>query len=249
MIRPPPSTVESLDNEKVLHWIKDIQIPTIDEECASICSGETTKDDMLNYIYGKNSMKDGQKKKNDINEISTSEAPYLSESVVFNIPDDRYSVNSSTISGDDFQVANGDNKHDVEKEHLNYDQSSPSPPIEGCYVDYRTASMSHKDHQNQMATVLQDYTDDSIFEVAKQSEDNDGMPPVAVNVDTGVYSTSCFGDSPIPPPDGGYTSCTFAMRPIDKTTSYNSTGTPISPTLHHSDQSMPFGEYVNHSIQ
>ena len=119
--------------------------------------------------------------------------------------DNRYSVNSSTISGDDFQVANADNKHN---EHLNYDKFSPPTPIEGCNIDYRTASMSHKDHQNQMATVLQDYTDDSM---AKQSEDNDGMPPVAVSVDTGVYSTSCFGDSPIPPPDGGYTSCSIPL--------------------------------------
>ncbi|XP_065889338.1 uncharacterized protein [Dysidea avara] len=253
MIRPPPSTVESLDNEKVLHWIKDIQMPTIDEECASIRSGQTTKDDMLKFIYGntENSAKDGQK---NVNEISSSKDPYVSESAVFYSSDKSSSVNSLTMSGDDIQAALGDYycedsttkvKHNVDIEHLNDDQT-PSTSFGGSYIDYRTISLPRQGHQNQTETDSLDSTDKTVFVLTKQLEDNDDIPYVAASEDTGVYSRSCFSDSSIPPPDGGYNSCSIA---IDQTTSYIPTvTTPTTTTVHHSDQSMPLGEYVDRSM-
>jgi len=261
MIRPPLSVVESLDNEKVLHWIKDIQMPTIDEECASIHSGEASKDDMLKCIYGitEKSTKDGQKKENDVSKISTSEDQYISESVVFYSHDRHSSINSSTMSSDDFQAVLGhyyseNDSQDVTKkkqnvpcEDVNYNQTF-STSNGGSYVDYRTAPLS-RNHQNQTATVPLDYIDESVFEVTKQLEDNNDTPYVPGSEDTGMYSTSCFSDSSIPPLDGGYTSCSIAMHPGGKTISYiPSVTSPTSPTPHHSDQSMPIGEYVDHDV-
>jgi len=228
MIRPPPSTVESLDNGKVLDWINDIQMPTIDEECTSIHSGETTGDDMLNCIYGKTekSTIDRQKKKND-----TIENAYLSKSAS--------DLHDSLNSLDDTQEPFGDyycedstsnrkhNKHD------NYQHTS-STSNGVSYVDYKFASFPHKDCQNQTESVPHGYIDESVFNVTKRSEDTDDMPYVATSVDTGVYSTSCISDGTEPPPDGAYTSCSIAMHPVNNNTSY----IPNSPTSsHHRDKS------------
>ena len=77
-----PSTCEYLGNEKVLYWIKDVQMPVIDEECASIRSGETASADMLNLVYGGDS-------KSDNDDCGSSDSilickdPYLTESIVF----------------------------------------------------------------------------------------------------------------------------------------------------------------------
>jgi len=250
--------VESLDNEKVLHWIKDIQMPTIDEECSSIRSRETSKDDMLKCIYGETE-KSTKHKENDVDNISTSKDHYISESVVFYSRDRHSSINSSILSSDEFQAVLGHyyrendsqnvtkNKHDFESEHVNYNQTF-SISNSGSYVDYSTAPLS-RNHQNQTVTVPLDYTDESVFEVTKQLEDNNDMPYVPASEDTGVYSTSCFSDSSIQPPDGGYTSCSIAMHPGDKTISYIPTvTTPTSPTSHHSDQSMSFGCYVDKGV-
>jgi len=250
MIRPPPSVVESLDNEKVLHWMKDIQMPTIDEECASICSGKTTKEDMLDRIYGnaEKYTEDEQKKEN---KISTSKDHYLSESVVFYSSDRHYSVNSSATTDNDFQAVFGDyycednstkNKHDVTLENVDYDQTFSI----GSYVDSKTVSMSSKSHQNHTATVSPDYTDESIFEVTKQLEYNDDMPYVPASEDAGVYSTSDLSDSPVPHPLGGYTSCSIVMPSGNKNISYIPTVT--TPTSHHSNQSIPFGDYIDHDV-
>jgi len=77
-----PSTCEYLENEKVLHWIKDTQMPKIDEECVSICSGETTNVDMLNLVYGGNSKADNDECGSN-EDISISKNPYLPESIIF----------------------------------------------------------------------------------------------------------------------------------------------------------------------
>ena len=78
-----------------------------------------------------------------------------------------------------------------------------------------------------------DATDQPIFEEAKQPEDDNDVP----------YASNC-GGSLIPPSDGEYATPIIAMDPVDKPSSSISTVT--SPS-HHSNQSMPSGDYVNHS--
>jgi len=51
--RDAPSTVESLGvNDKITDWIKDTQMPSIDEECGSVISDNLTNEEMLDCIYG-----------------------------------------------------------------------------------------------------------------------------------------------------------------------------------------------------
>ncbi|XP_065889340.1 uncharacterized protein [Dysidea avara] len=257
-----PSTCEYLGNEKVLHWIKDVQMPKIDEECASIRSGEMTNDDMLNLVYGSkgNPTKVREVKKCYHTEMLTTKDPYLSESVAFDSSNNRYSVNSSTMSDRDFQGALGDYycedttqgtskcKHNVELESADYDTTT-SGLDRGYYADYdntKTASLSNKDLS---MTVPLESAGEARLEVAKESKDDCDMPYIPASEDTGVYTGSYLSDSPIPPPDGGYTSCSSEIHSIDKTTSYLPNVTsPTSPTSHHSDQSLPFGDYVDHNV-
>ena len=230
--REAPSTCEHLDNEKGAHWIDDIQMPTIDEDCASIHSGGRTNDDILKLVYGKIG--------HNNDEMINGKYPYLSESVVFHSSHQSMSTNNSTIN-DNFQATLGDQdntlitkkKHNVEHEDMSYKQTT-SGSDKGYYVDYntaRTASLSYQDHQNQTMTVLPDSTDGLLFEVAKQSEDNDHIPYVVASEDIIIYSTSCFSDNATSP-DGDHTTCSIAIHPIDKTATNVPKVTPIS---HHSD--------------
>jgi len=240
-----PSTCEYLGNEKVLHWIKDAQISTIDEETASIHSVEITNDDMLNLVYGGigKSMKGEMEKKCNHREMS-NKGPYVSESAVFYSSDKQCSTISSTMSDDDFQATLGDyycedGTQDKRKQHTPHDSD-----LGGCYADYdiaKTASLPYNGY------VKQPETDEPTIDLKKESEGDQDMPYIPSSNDTGVYTGSYVSEKSVPPPDGGYHSCSIAMNPVDNTSSYIPTVT--SPTsLHHSDKSMPFGEYVDHDI-
>jgi len=213
------STCEDL---KVLHWIKDIQMPTIDEESASIHSDEITTDEMLKFVYG-NSTKDEEAKKYHHKEKLPTKDPYLSESVAFDTSSQRYScgADSSVMNDDDFQGIIGDYYCDnnitknKQNGNINYDATT-SGLDEGYYADYngeKTASLSHND---QYLTVPLKPADEATLEVVKESEIDDDMPYIPASDDTGVHTGS---ESPIPTFDGGYTSCSIAIRPTDYTTS------------------------------
>jgi len=88
-----------------LGYVHDIQMPTVDEESASIC---WTNADMLNLVYGKlgtslctTELKD---KICDDNKISAEKHPYLSESVVFYLDHKYDGASGSTMNDDDFQA-------------------------------------------------------------------------------------------------------------------------------------------------
>jgi len=230
-------------------------MPTIDEESASICSIEATNNDMLNLVYGGNgysTIKDGEVKKCNHEEMSPTKNPYLSESVVFDTSNQRYSysVNSSVISDDNFQGTLGDYYCDDDTtkskytNNTNYDNAA-SGLDNGYYADYdvaKTVSLSHKNHSS---TVPPNPADEATLEMTKESDD---MPYIPASDDTGMYTGSNLSDSPIPPLD--YNSCSIAMYPIDNTSSYVPTvTTPKSPDSHHSDQPMPFGEYIDHNVR
>jgi len=227
-------------------------MPAVDEEGISICSGGKTNEDILKLVYGKlgTSSTNLKEKRLDDNEISTGKSPYLSESVVFYSSHKSDSGNGSTKNDDKFQATLGDsfvqentqdaatNKYDVKSEQMSYKQASPGPDG-GDYNAAQVASMSHQDSKNQKVAVLPNSAE------AKQSEDIDDMPYVPSSEDTGAYSTSGFSDGSLPPPDGDYT----VIHPDDKITSCIPALTSSASTVsQHSDQSMPFGEYVDQNI-
>jgi len=228
--REAPSICELLDIEKVAHWVHDIQMPTVDEEGASIC----TNADMLRFVYGKlgNTCTAELKDKiYDDNKISPEKHPYLSESAVFYSDHQSDIVSGSTMDDSNFQVLHSgwDNTQDVtknkcivESEQMNYyKQDTP-----GSHKD--TVSI---DHENQVVTNSTDKCE------AKQSESIDDVPIVPLSEDVATYATS---GSSLSTPDGSYT----AIHPGDQITS------SIPPTTsHHSDQSMPFGEYLDTTTQ
>jgi len=253
--REAPSTCEHLDIEKVAHWINDIQMPTVDEEGISICSGGKTNEDILKLVYGKlgTSTTDLKEKRLDDNEISTGICPYLSESVVFYSNHKSDSGNVSTKNDDNFQATLDDNfgqentqdaatnKYDVKSEQISYKQATPGPD-RGCCGDYNAAQVASMSHQDSKMTVPPNCADTSVYGEAKQSEDNDGMPYVPSSEDTGAYSTSGFSGISLPPPDEGYT----VIHPDDKITSRIPAVTSSASTIsQHSDQSMPFGDYLD----
>ena len=204
------STCEHLENDTVVHWINDIQMPTIDEECSSVCTSDTN-DHILKLVYGEIASDETEKKHNN-NEISTA---YFPESVVF-----CSSMNDQVTVSDKGYQKKTQAAADVE-----CCEQATSELDKGHFVDYdtdRTVSLSQIDDT---ATASSDSTatDQPKFE---EPEDDDD-----------VACASRFGDEK-------YIPCRVAMDPVDKPSS--SIPTVTSPS-HHSNQSMPCGEYVDHS--
>ncbi|XP_065889349.1 serine-rich adhesin for platelets-like isoform X2 [Dysidea avara] len=140
-----PSTCEYLDNEKVLHWIKDVKMPKIDEECVSIHSGETANVDMLNLVYGINAKADDDECGSS-ESISISKDPYFSESIAFRKNSSRSSSsysdeNSPTTSNGYVKVDTTLNGYYCE--HSSDDQtqttSTTTTSLEGSYTDHYSA--------------------------------------------------------------------------------------------------------------
>jgi len=151
-----PSTCEYLENEKVLHWIKE-QMPKIDEECASICSGETTDVGMLNFVYGDNSKADNDDECGNSENISINKNPYLPESIIFTKSSSRYSSscsieNSPTTSNGYVKVDKAVDDYYCERSNENQTQttSTTTTSLEGSYSDhYGAPSVSNKTANDQ----------------------------------------------------------------------------------------------------
>ena len=215
------STCEHLENDTVVHWINDIQMPTIDEECSSICTVDTN-DHILRLVYGEIASDETEKKHNN-NEISTA---YFPESVVF-----CSSTNDQVTVGDKGYQKKTQAAADVERA-----EQATSELDKGHFVDYdtdRTVSLSQID-DTVIASPDSIATDQPIFEVTKQPEGDDDMP----------HASKC-GDSSLPPPDGGCNTCRIAMDPVDKP---SSSAPAVTHASHHSNQSVPCncGDYVDH---
>jgi len=77
--RDAPSTVESLGvNDKVTDWIKDVRMPSIDEDCGSVISDSITNEEMLDHLYGHGTMND-KKKDNARDSIGSTDSGIGSE--------------------------------------------------------------------------------------------------------------------------------------------------------------------------
>ena len=184
-----PSTCEYLENEKVLHWMKDIQMPTIDEECASICSGETTNVDMLNFVYGSNS-KAGNDECGSSESISVNKNPYLPESIIFRKNSSRYSSveNSPTTSNGYVKVDIAVDGYYCEHSSDNQTQTTltTTTSLEGSYADHYSApSLSNKTANDQ--TILDSCNTGDYCDYGQRIQDYKQTMPTTVTLQEGSY--------------------------------------------------------------
>ena len=138
-----PSTCEYLENEKVLHWIKDTHMQSVDEESASVQSEDVTSIDMLNLVYGG----DLKVESGDCSEsISGHKDPYIPESVMVRKTSSliHSAQNSPT-------TINGYVKVDIAldscfSDHSGQDQtqttSTTTKSLEGSYTDHYSTQIA-----------------------------------------------------------------------------------------------------------
>ena len=135
-------------------------MPKIDEECASICSGETTNVDMLNFVYG-----DKSKANNDeCGSTSINKNPYLPESIIFrkNSTSSFSAENSPTTSNGYVKVDIAVDGYHCEHSSDNQTQttSTTTTSLEGSYADHCSApSSSYKTANDQTICNTGDYCD------------------------------------------------------------------------------------------
>ena len=167
-----PSTCEYLENEKVLHWIKE-QIPKIDEECASICSGETTDVDMLNFVYGDNSKADNDDECGNSENISINKNPYLPESIIFTKNSSRYSSSCSV-------------ENSPTTDNQTQTTSTTTTSLEGSYADHYSApSLSNKTANDQ--TTLDSCNTGDYCDYKERIQDYNQISSMTVTSQEGDY--------------------------------------------------------------